>query len=51
MANVDTGAVCSDSGKVNHNFMAFNKTYMALTKWGLERPAGETTPAPGTVCH
>lgn len=51
VANVDTGAVCSDSGKVNHNFMAFNKTYMALTKWELERPSGETTPSPGTVCH
>lgn len=50
VANVDTSLACPATGRVQHNSMAGNKTYIALTKWGLERAAEDNMPKPGTIC-
>lgn len=51
VANIDTAVACGQKGKVLHPMMPSNKTFVALAKWGLERPAGEKIPAPGAHCE
>lgn len=50
VANVNTAEVCPENGSVVHPQMPMNDTFIALTRWGLERPESETAPAPGSVC-
>ncbi|WP_165164816.1 esterase/lipase family protein [Corynebacterium qintianiae] len=45
VVNLDAEAVCSPAAPITHPDMPSNPTMMALTKWGLERPAEETLPS------